>query len=84
MQFELFAAVHADQHRNSDQATGVTRQAGAGPDITPGVAGDHFLKFAIELGQGIEAAIDMGITQHFTAYAQTCVVTLFLVHKTAP
>ncbi len=57
------------------------RQAGTGPDVTPGVAGDHFLELAVELGQGIEAAVDMGIAQYFAAHLQALGVTLFLVHK---
>ncbi|MOA70580.1 hypothetical protein D3C78_1995540 [compost metagenome] len=45
------------------------------------MAGDHLLELAVELGQGIEAAVDVGIAQHRAAYLHAFVVTLFLVHK---
>ncbi|MNH39442.1 hypothetical protein D3C79_1006130 [compost metagenome] len=49
VQLEFIVAVHADQHGDGDQATRVPWQAWAGPDITPGMASDHFLELAIEV-----------------------------------
>ena len=81
VKFQFAFAVHADQHSDGDQATGVPRQAWAGPDVAPGMAGDHLLEFRVELGQRGQAAIDVGITQYRAAHLHAFVVTLFLVHK---
>ncbi|MNJ65342.1 hypothetical protein D3C77_613510 [compost metagenome] len=80
MQLELFIAVHADQHGNGNQAAGMPRQARAGPDIAPGMAGDHLLELAVELGEIGQAAIDMGIAKHRATHLHTLFVALFLVH----
>jgi hypothetical protein len=48
------------------------------------VAGDHFLELTVELGQGIEAAVDMRITQYFAAHLQAIGITVFLTHKNTP
>ena len=80
MQPEFALAVHADQHGDGDQAAGVPREAGTGPDITPGMAGDHVLELFVERRDVLQAALDMGIAQYCTADLHAGLVTLFLVH----
>ncbi|MNI88416.1 hypothetical protein D3C73_1457180 [compost metagenome] len=80
MQLEFIVAVHADQHGDGDQATRVPWQAWAGPDITPGMASDHFLELAIEVVEFLQAAIHVGIAEYCAAYLHAGVVTLFLIH----
>ncbi|KLJ14661.1 hypothetical protein G1E_31560 [Pseudomonas sp. TJI-51] len=80
VQLQFVVTVHADQHGNGDQAAGVTWQAGAGPDVTPRMAGNHFLELAIEVVELFQAAVHMGIAQYRAAYLHAGVVALFLVH----
>src|SRR5690606_39749304 len=69
---------------SSDLAAGMAREAGAGPDVAPGVAGDHFLELFGEGRQGFQAAVHVGIAQYRAAYLHAGFVTLFLVHCLAP
>src|SRR5258708_12500627 len=46
---EFRLAVLSDEHREGKQAAGLTRQAGATPDFSPGEAGDQILNRSIEI-----------------------------------
>ncbi|MCY1453336.1 hypothetical protein D9M71_703190 [compost metagenome] len=59
----------------------MARQARAGPDVAPGVAGDHLLKLRVELGQGGQAAVDMRVSKDRATDLHALVITLFFVHE---
>ncbi|MNV77565.1 hypothetical protein D3C71_1709970 [compost metagenome] len=77
-QFSL--AIKGDQHGNGDQAAGMTRQPGAGPDLAPGIAADKVLKLFIQRGELTESSIHMCVPQDRPAYLNTLLITLFILH----
>src|SRR4029078_1801421 len=60
---ELLVAAEGDQGGDRDRAANSAGEAGARPDLTPGVARDQVLELRSEVGRPRHGAVDVGVAE---------------------
>ena len=74
MHFQFFPVAAGDHCGQRDGAAGSARQAVAGPDGAPCVAGDHFLEFVGELIRVPGGTLNVLVAQHLAAYLHAGII----------
>src|SRR5208283_2666574 len=80
----FIAAVQGHNHGDGNQAARLSREAGARPDLAPGIARNQILKGGIEFVFGGLGALDVGFTEHRAADFQALFVAIALIHVELP
>src|SRR5580704_17723993 len=84
MQPQLIRAVQRYHHGDRDHAACLSRQAGAGPDFSPGVARDQILKRRVEFILPGFRSLHVRLAQHLFADFPSLGVPFAVIHPCAP
>ena len=73
VQLELLPARQPHRHAEHEQAPRVVVEAGAAPDVVPGVARDQALEVGVELARAGERAVDPLVAEHGAAVGEAAI-----------
>jgi hypothetical protein len=82
MQLQLGGAVEGGEHREVQHRACFARQAGARPDLAPGVFGGHLLEAGEEIVGAGQGAVDILGAQHGSPHLQALLEQVALVFRT--
>ena len=83
VQLQLVELAHADQHRDGDHAARLVIEAGARPDLAPGILHQEVLEFRVERRAVLGAARRVRLPQHLLADFLAALKAI-LAHATSP